>query len=116
MTRINLPSTLLAKPVAAPTHIAVSDDLSFLEVTTAAGGDERVSAERLRLACKCAHCLRVRIDGAFPERFEGIAITEVAPVGGYAINLAFSDGHARGIYPWAFLLGLVESVSDSKQQ
>lgn len=116
MTRIDVPLTLLAKPVAAPTHIAVSDDLRFLAVTTAIGDVERVSAESLRLACKCAHCLRARIDGAFPDRFEGIAITEVAPVGSYAINLAFSDGHARGIYPWAFLLGLVKGEAYAKQR
>ncbi|UZE52009.1 gamma-butyrobetaine hydroxylase-like domain-containing protein [Rhodopseudomonas sp. P2A-2r] len=115
MTRIDLPATLVAKPGAVPTQIAVSDDLSFLEVTTAAGDVERLGAERLRLACKCAHCLRARIDGAFPNRFEGIAITAVAPVGGYAINLSFSDGHARGIYPWAFLLGLVEGAPDAQQ-
>ncbi len=24
-------------------------------------------------------------------------------VGNYAINIAFSDGHDRGIYPWALL-------------
>lgn len=116
MTRIDLPSTLVAKPCAVLTQIAVSDDLSFLEVTTVTGDVERLGAERLRLVCKCAHCLRARIDGAFPDRFEGIAITAVAPVGGYAINLAFSDGHARGIYPWAFLLGLVEAVPDTRQR
>ena len=115
MTWIDRPSTLLARPVAAPTHIAVSDDLSFLEVTTATDDVKRVSAERLRMACKCAHCVRARIDGTLPDRFEGIAITEVAPVGSYAINLTFSDGHARGIYPWAFLLGLVEGEPDAKQ-
>ena len=107
--------SLLAKPVAAPTNIAVSDDLSFLELTMADGCVERLTAWQLRAACKCAHCVRARIDGTFPDRFEGIAITEVAPIGGYAINLAFSDGHARGIYPWGFLLGLVEARSDAKQ-
>lgn len=102
-------SALLATPIAAPTNIAVSDDLGFLDVTTATGDAVRLSAENLRGACKCAHCLRARIDGVFPDRFAGIAITEVAPIGGYAINLVFSDGHARGIYPWAFLLGLSEA-------
>lgn len=102
-------SALLARPVPAPIDITVSDDLSFLDLTTADGEAMRLSAAHLRSACKCAHCQRARIDGVFPQRFDGIAITVVAPIGGYAVNLAFSDGHARGIYPWAFLLALNES-------
>jgi prepilin-type processing-associated H-X9-DG protein len=103
------PSAPLVVPVRAPTDIAISDDLNFLDLVTATGDAVRLGASRLRSACKCAHCLRARIDGVFPERFDGIAITQVAPVGGYAVNLAFSDGHARGIYPWGLLLGLIEA-------
>ena len=99
-------SALMMKPVAAPTHIAVSDAMDCLDLTTAQGEVVHLKASTLRAACKCAHCLRARIDGVFPERFDGIAITEVAPIGGYAVNIGFSDGHARGIYPWAFLLDL----------
>ncbi|MDB5566821.1 MAG: hypothetical protein JWP84_3387 [Tardiphaga sp.] len=109
MTQPAAPPALLAQPVPAPTNIAVSDDLSFLDLTTAAGDAMRLSAGRLRGACKCAHCLRARIDGVFPQSFDGIAVTQVSPIGDYAINIAFSDGHARGIYPWAFLLGLHEA-------
>ena len=98
-------SALLAKPVAAPAHIAVSDNLDFLELTMATG-IVRLPAERLRTACKCAHCIRARIDGVFAPAFDGIAITQVAPIGDYAVNIAFSDGHARGIYPWSLLLDL----------
>jgi DUF971 family protein len=100
------PSALMAKPVAAPTHIAVSDNLDFLDLTMAQGETVRLPAGRLRAACKCAHCIRARIDGVFAAGFDGIAITQIAPIGDYAINIAFSDGHARGIYPWSLLLDL----------
>ena len=106
MSQPAAPSILSATPTAAPTYIAISDDLSFLDLTTVQGDEIHLAAERLRSACKCAHCIRARIDGVFPERFEGIAIVQVSPIGDYAINLAFSDGHARGIYPWAYLLDL----------
>lgn len=102
------PPASRATPVAAPVDIAVSDDLAFLDLARVQGDVVRISAERLRGACKCAHCLRARIDGVFPQRFEAIAIVQVAPVGGYAINIQFSDGHARGIYPWPYLFGLNE--------
>jgi DUF971 family protein len=100
-------SALIAMPTSAPTNIAISDNLDFLDLTTAQG-EIRLSAERLRAACKCAHCVRARIDGVFRERFDGIALVQVSPIGDYAINLAFSDGHARGIYPWGYLLALNE--------
>jgi DUF971 family protein len=91
------PSSRLAMLVQAPIRISVSA--------------VRLNAERLRGACKCAHCLRARIDGVFPASFSGIAITEVAPIGGYAINIGFSDGHARGIYPWNLLVGLEDPAT-----
>jgi DUF971 family protein len=100
------PSALMAKPVTAPTHISISDHLDFLDLTSAQGETIRLSAQRLRAACRCAHCVRARIDGVFARAFDGIAITQVAPIGDYAINIAFSDGHARGIYPWSLLLEL----------
>lgn len=96
-------SALLASPASAPAHVAVSGNLDFLELTTAHGEEIRLQAGSLRAACKCAHCVRARIDGRFPDRFDGIAITQVSPIGDYAINIAFSDGHARGIYPWSYL-------------
>jgi DUF971 family protein len=100
------PPSLLVKPIAAPTHISASDNLDFLELTTAHGEAVRLSAQRLRTACKCAHCIRARYDGVFAPAFDGIAITQIAPIGDYAINISFSDGHARGIYPWSLLLEL----------
>jgi prepilin-type processing-associated H-X9-DG protein len=105
MTQTAAPSTL-AKIIAAPREIAVSGDLRCLDLAFPDDTRVRVGAERLRSACKCAHCLRARIDGVFPEQFTDLAITQVSPIGGYAINIAFSDGHARGIYPWALLLSL----------
>src|SRR5262245_18967365 len=67
-----------------------------------------LAATRLRAACRCAHCVRARIDGLFPQSFDGIVIEHVSPMGSYGINIGFSDGHARGIYPWAYLSQLLK--------
>jgi len=99
-------SKLPGSPAAAPTNVAISHQLDFLELTLANGEQFRLPAAGLRAACKCAFCVRARIDGKFPDRFDAIAITQLAPVGDYAVNIAFSDGHARGIYPWSYLLEL----------
>ncbi|MBI5132940.1 MAG: DUF971 domain-containing protein [Rhodopseudomonas palustris] len=98
-----------AKPAqigAAPARIDVSADLDALELVFEGDASLRLSAGALRAGCRCAFCVRARFDGVFPERFDGIAITGTAPVGGYAVNIAFSDGHNRGIYPWSLLRAL----------
>jgi DUF971 family protein len=83
----------------------VGADLASLSFHTAGGPSIVLTAEKLRSSCKCAHCLRARIDDRFPQTFPGIAIVGVNDLG-YGLNIAFSDGHDRGIYPKAYLAGL----------
>ncbi len=85
----------------------LSADLASLFLTADDGSRVQVPAESLRLSCKCAHCVRARFDDRFPENFPGIAIVGVADLG-YGLNISFSDGHNRGIYPRPYLLGLAE--------
>ena len=94
--------TLVAPTVAA---YEASADLATLVVRTTQDDVVGIAAEQLRLSCKCAHCTRARFDDRFPERFPGIAITEIGDLG-YGLNISFSDGHNRGIYPKAYLLSL----------
>ena len=66
-------------------------------------GDVVLSVLSLRAACRCAHCVAAaRGDHASPGD-DGIALAGAEPVGQYALRLFFSDGHARGIYPWTML-------------
>jgi len=102
--------TMTASTVPAATDYAASADLDTLIIRTARDGELTLPAEQLRLSCKCAHCVRARFDGRFPERFPGIAITDIGSVG-YGLNIAFSDGHARGIYPHSYLLSLAGTSS-----
>jgi DUF971 family protein len=97
-------TTLVAPTV---TEYGPSPDLAALVMRSTRDDEVVVAAEQLRLACKCAHCTRARFDGRFPERFPGIAITEIGDLG-YGLNISFSDGHDRGIYPKPYLLSLAE--------
>jgi DUF971 family protein len=85
----------------------VSTDLASLAMIADDGSRATLTAEKLRLSCKCAHCTRARLDERFPDGFPGIAIVEVADLG-YGLNIAFSDGHNRGIYPKSYLATLAE--------
>ena len=86
----------LSPTTVVPPQVAISTSLGFLELRTADGHEFQLSAGELRAAC----------NNRFPVRFDAIAITAIVPVGDYAINIAFSDGHARGIYPWSYLMDL----------
>jgi DUF971 family protein len=89
--------------------------LVFAEATLAIG------APRLRAACRCADCRRERIDRERIDRdadpdtggatIAGTTIAEVRLVGDHALNIAFSDGHDRGIYPWSYLRELAREAS-----
>lgn len=90
-------------PVSAPDRIVCNDDNTELRLAWPPQPDLGIRADVLRTACKCAHCIRARLDDRFPESFGGISITEITLMGNFGINIAFSDGHARGIYPWPYL-------------
>lgn len=73
----------------------------------------------LRRRCPCATCntqrsqtgddRSVELDGV-PE---DVGIRGMTPVGNYAYNIAFSDGHDTGIYPLDALYAWGEEASDS---
>jgi DUF971 family protein len=94
---------------ATPEQIVLAADRASLRLVWAGGEQAEISAEPLRAACRCAWCTRDHIDGNFPGSFDCITIERVSPIGDYAINMAFSDGHGRGIYPWVYLRKLALS-------
>lgn len=61
-------------------------------------GATSVSATKLRAACRCGGC---RTRPVAEE--QAVHLIDAQPVGHYALNLVFSDGHDRGIYPWVWL-------------
>ena len=75
----------------------------------------------LRDACPCATCTEERnnhnlkpgqaapaANSLLPMYKEPARPTEVTPVGRYAVNIAWNDGHASGIYSWDYLRELCQ--------
>ena len=83
-------------------EVRLTAERRVLEIEWSGGSSSRYDAGQLRLACRCAECVRARIDGVFAPPDE-VAIARIDAIGSYALNLQFSDGHARGIYPWSYL-------------
>lgn len=62
-----------------------------------------VPHQRLRTACRCAECESRRRRAASPAVSTEVELLRIEPVGDVGLQLFFSDGHQRGIYPWAYL-------------
>ncbi|WP_255989529.1 gamma-butyrobetaine hydroxylase-like domain-containing protein [Chitinolyticbacter albus] len=66
-------------------------------------GSATLSAQALRAACRCADCRAATLRGQPISVPTETALAGLEPLGHYALQLRFADGHERGIYPWAYL-------------
>lgn len=66
-------------------------------------GDTALEAGELRAACRCAECRAAALQGHPWTADKSLRLSQVHPIGHYALQLSFSDGHDRGIYPWSLL-------------
>jgi len=87
-----------------PTEIKLHQKSRVLEIAFADGKSYRLPFEFLRVHSPSAE---VRGHGPGQEVLQAgkkeVDITRVEPVGSYAIQLCFSDGHDTGIYSWDLL-------------
>ena len=82
---------------------------SELGITWNDGHESRYSLAYLRRACPCARCKAwpQKDEQGFPvmpiERLHALRVTAVHPVGRYAVQFVWSDGHQTGYYPYDYL-------------
>lgn len=93
---------------AIPREIRLTDGARRLDVHWADGTISRLSVATLRAGSRSADTVRAAVDALPPALPDDLAIRDVLPVGAYAVNLVFSDGHDRGIFPWPYLRALAE--------
>ena len=89
-----------------------------LEIQWSDGSQTRLKIAALRSKCPCATCREQRqadTDTSKPptslpvlsaSEARPVAIDRMQPVGNYAYNIAFSDGHDSGIFTFDFLRSL----------
>ncbi len=80
-----------------------------LAIHWADGAETVLDVRELRLACACAVCVdewsgEALLDPASVA--DDVVPRRVSPVGRYAIQIEWSDGHASGIYPFQRLRSL----------
>ena len=97
------PTSLTVMPVAAPLQVVLHAATGALELAFDDGLHRTLSGARLRQACRCAGCEHTRRRGGSPDVTPDVRLCDLHPMGASAVQLRFSDGHERGIYPWAYL-------------
>ena len=90
-----------------PTDLRLHQKSRLLEISFEDGSRFKLSTEFLRAYSPSAE---VRGHGPGQEvlqvGIENVNITNIEPVGTYAVCLHFDDGHATGIYSWDWLYNL----------
>jgi DUF971 family protein len=96
--------SFMAGNTPQPTAIKLHQKSRVLEIAFADGNVFRLPCEFLRVYSPSAE---VRGHGPGQEVLQpgkkNVEITAIEPVGNYAIQLRFSDGHDTGIYSWSLL-------------
>lgn len=79
------------------------------------GGERQtLPSTYLRGRCNCAQCKAHKLKNLPPVQFsDEIKVVEIQGIGTYGVQLVFSDGHDRGIYPWSYLLELGHTYSQN---
>jgi DUF971 family protein len=93
---------MAAAPI--PTEIKLHQKSQLLEISFADGKSFRLPCEFLRVYSPSAE---VRGHGPGQEVLQvgkkNVQVVAIEPVGNYAVQLRFSDGHDTGIYSWDLL-------------
>jgi len=88
---------------ALPTALRLDSAARTLGIEWPGGLAHSLSYRLLRERCMCAQCRSARQKGAAIEADESVSVIDAVPYGPNAVQLVFSDGHSRGIFPFAYL-------------
>ena len=97
-----------------PTGVTADRQKRRLTITWSDGHVGSFSYAGLRLACPCVECKgghanmgRITPPGVVREAPDsGVLLEQLIPIGTYALQPRWSDGHDTGIYTWTLLRAL----------
>ncbi|GGA54887.1 hypothetical protein GCM10011385_05600 [Nitratireductor aestuarii] len=95
--------------VKTPSELRVSKERDALTVTFPGNEPVRLSAEMLRVLSPSAE-----VQGHSPDQRvlvvgkENVTISNLEPIGHYAVRIVFSDGHSTGLFTWSYLEELAQ--------
>jgi DUF971 family protein len=103
----------LTRETPQPTAITVHEQSRALQVSFADGAEFRIPFELMRIYSPSAE---VQGHGPGQEVLQtgkrAVGLTSLEPVGNYAVQPTFSDGHNTGIFSWDYLYMLGSQQAD----
>lgn len=99
----------------APTNIHFHKASQRLQLSWPGGVLIELDARALRGACLCSGCSAAKLQSLFvlpPD----VRLLEVRMMGVCGLQLIFSDGHNRGVFPWQYLRELSSDDTALKSQ
>lgn len=84
-------------------ELATTDDQRALRLLWENEPETVLTAEELRRAARDATSIRQLVDHGEIDIPPGLTITALHAVGSYGVNVHFSDGHEKAIYPFSYL-------------
>lgn len=103
-----------------PTQIDRQGD-DRVRVTWSDGQVRECTAGELRNRCPCATCREERSASSLDlpvlslEKAQPLTVTGMKPIGSYAYNIAFSDGHDSGIYTFELLREMGKRIENGER-
>lgn len=94
-TTIPIPTDIRLNPSRSLLTIAYTDDQAYA-----------MTSEYLRVYSPSAEVRGHGGGGTLQVGKEEVTITDILPVGNYAVRLVFSDGHSSGLFTWKVLYEL----------
>ena len=90
-----------------PTEIKLHQQSKMLEISFGGGQKFNLPCEFLRVYSPSAEVRGHQgVGGQLVTGKQDVNISEILPVGQYAIKIVFSDGHRSGLYDWDYLFKL----------
>jgi DUF971 family protein len=94
-----------------PQQVLLHERSGALALRWGAEAPALLAGHRLRAACRCAGCEHARRGGDATAVDSAVRLQRVSPIGEFGLQLHFSDGHERGIYPWPYLRELALEIA-----
>lgn len=92
-----------------PTEIKLHQQSRILEIGFDSGHLFKLPCEFLRVHSPSAEVRGHQgVGGKLVTGKQEVGITEILPIGQYAIKIVFNDGHRSGLYDWDYLFKLGE--------
>lgn len=106
------PAAMRPKPdtIRPPQQVRLRRAQKVIELVWADGERSQVSCLMLRKSCACSACARAQQTGALTLIDAEVGVDRLEMSGVSGLQFYFSDGHYRGLYPWAYLRELSEAA------